>query len=231
MGHMNKVQTTVKDKKALRRNAGTVPSREESRLANEQRILHAAEEVFADLGFGGATTSAIARKAGLPKANIHYYFRTKEDLFHAVLENILKLWLDSADVLIETADPVDAISRYIKSKLEYSRNRPNASKVFASEILHGAPYLEKYLRSSLKDRVESKSAVFKAWIDEGLMDPVSPEHLFFLIWSATQTYADFDIQVAAVLGRKSKPRSEDFDLATEFITQTILKGCGIKSRK
>ncbi len=228
---MIKAQTMLKEKKALRGKAGTVPSREETRLANEQIILQAAEEVFADVGFAGATTSAIARKAGLPKANIHYYFRTKEDLIHAVLENILKLWLDSTDVIIETADPVAAMTQYIKSKIEYSRNRPNASKVFASEILHGAPYLEKYLRSRLKERVESKSGVFRKWIDQGLMDPVSPEHLFFLIWSATQTYADFDIQVAAVLGRKTKPRPGDFDLATEFITQTILKGCGIRSRK
>ncbi len=221
---MKKVQTITRDKKAL-------PGREETRLANEQRILQAAEEVFADKGFAGATTSAIARKAGLPKANVHYYFRTKQVLFHAVLDNILKLWLDSADVLVETADPADAMASYIKSKIDYSRNRPNASKVFASELLHGAPYLEKYLRSHLRQRVESKSRVFKAWIDQGLMDPVSPEHLFFLIWSATQTYADFECQVAAVLGRKNKPGPEDFNLATEFIIRTILKGCGIKSRK
>ncbi|HER26254.1 MAG TPA: TetR/AcrR family transcriptional regulator [Rhodospirillales bacterium] len=200
-------------------------------MANEQKILQAAEEVFADQGFAGATTSAIAHKAGLPKANIHYYFRTKEDLIHAVLENILTLWLDSADVIVASADPAVAISRYIKSKIEYSRDRPNASKVFASEILHGAPYLEKFLRTRLKERVEQKSAVFKVWIEQGLMDPISPEHLFFLIWSATQTYADFETQVAAVLGRKSKPRPKDFDQAADFITRIILKGCGIRSRK
>ena len=227
---MNKAQTNLKDKKALGGINGSAPNREETRLANEQRILEAAEEIFAEAGFAGATTSGIAKKAGLPKANVHYYFRTKEDLIHAVLDNILKLWLDSADVIVEDADPAEAVSQYIKSKIEYSRDRPNASKVFASEILHGAPYMEKYLRTRLKERVERKSAVLRKWIDLGLMDPISPEHFFFLIWSATQTYADFDCQVAAVLGRKNKPKPQDFDMATDFITRTILKGCGIKSR-
>lgn len=220
--YMKKVRTLVKDGKAA------TPSREATRLANEQKILQAAEEVFADVGFAGATTSAIALKAGLPKANIHYYFRTKEDLIHAVLENILTLWLDSADVIVETADPAEALSCYIRSKIEYSRNRPNASKVFASEILHGAPYLEGFLRNQLKNRMGLKTGVIKKWIERGLMDPVPPEHLFFLIWSATQTYADFDCQVAAVLGRRKKPKPEDFDLAAEFITNLVLKGCGIK---
>lgn len=228
---MKNSQINAKENKPLVRKRGTVQSREKTRLANEQQILEAAEEVFAEVGFAGATTSAIARKAGLPKANVHYYFRTKKDLIHAVLENILTLWLDSADVIVETADPSEALASYIRSKVEYSRDRPNASKVFASEILHGAPYLQKFLRSQLKERVAAKSAVIRKWVEQGLMDPVSPEHLFFLIWSASQTYADFECQVAAVLGRKTKLKPEDFDRATEFITQIVLKGCGIKSKK
>jgi len=228
---MTDTKIIAKDKKPLVRKRGNVQSREKTRLANEQRILQAAEEVFADVGFAGATTSVIAKKAGLPKANVHYYFRTKKDLIHAVLENILTLWLDSADVIVETADPAEALAGYIRSKVEFSRSRPNASKVFASEILHGAPYLEKFLRNQLKDRVDSKAAVIEKWIEQGLMDPVPPEHLFFLIWSASQTYADFECQVAAVLGRKTKLKPGDFDLATDFITNIVLKGCGIKPKQ
>jgi len=228
---MKKTRTFAKHSKTAKRLPGTTAKREATRLANEEKILQAAEEVFADVGFAGATTSAIALKAGLPKANIHYYFRTKEDLIHAVLENILTLWLDSANVIVETADPAEALSSYIRSKIEYSRDRPNASKVFASEILHGAPYLEGFLRNQLKDRVDLKIGVINKWIERGLMDPVSPEHLFFLIWSATQTYADFACQVAAVLGRRKKPKPEDFDQAAEFITNIVLKGCGITPMK
>ncbi len=196
------------------------------RATNEARILRAAEAVFAERGFAGATTSAISERAGLPKANVHYYFRTKEILYRAVLADILDLWLASADVIREDADPAEALATYIESKIRYSRERPNASKVFANELLHGAPHLLDYLRTELRDFVAAKAAVLEGWIASGRMAPISPEHLFFLIWAATQTYADFDCQVAAVLGRESVGE-DDFEAATEIVTSLVLRGCGL----
>ncbi len=201
-------------------------SRAEIRETNEDRIVRAAEAVFAERGYSGATTSAVARRAGLPKANVHYYFRTKETLYRAVLANILDLWLESADVIREGADPAPALATYIDAKIRYSRERPNASKVFANELLHGAPHLLDYLRTELRDFVAAKAAVIEGWIAAGRMTPISPEHLFFLIWSATQTYADFDCQVAAVLGRE-RMGEEDYAAATRFVTDLVLRGCGV----
>ena len=198
------------------------------RAANEDRILRAAEAVFAERGFAGATTSAIAERAGLPKANVHYYFRTKEVLYRAVLANILELWLESADVIREGADPAEALATYIDAKIRYSRERPNASKVFASELLHGAPHLLDYLRTELRDFVAAKAAVMDGWIAAGRMAPISPRHLFFLIWAATQTYADFDCQVAAVLDRETVGE-DDFAAATGVVTGLVLRGCGVRN--
>ena len=59
-------------------------------------ILEAAEAVFAELGFKGATTAAIAARAGLPKANVHYYFPSKDDLYRAVMARVLDPWLAAA---------------------------------------------------------------------------------------------------------------------------------------
>ena len=198
------------------------------RAANEDRILRAAEAVFAERGFAGATTAAIAERAGLPKANVHYYFRTKEVLYRAVLANILELWLESADVIREGADPAEALATYIDAKIRYSRERPNASKVFASELLHGAPHLLDYLRTELRDFVAAKAAVMDGWIAAGRMAPISPRHLFFLIWAATQTYADFDCQVAAVLDRETVGE-DDFAAATGVVTGLVLRGCGVRN--
>ena len=201
-------------------------TRAQIREANEDRILRAAEEVFAERGFSGATTSAVAARAGLPKANVHYYFRTKGDLYSAVLSNILELWLESADAIHEGADPADALSAYIGSKMRYSQDRPNASKVFANELVHGAPHLIEYLRTELRQRVAAKARIIEGWVAEGRMAPMAPEHLFFLIWAATQTYADFDCQVAAVLGH-DRVRDADYDTARAFITNLVLRGCGV----
>ena len=196
------------------------------RRQNEARILEAAERVFAERGFGAATTAAIARRAGLPKANLHYYFRTKEALYRQVLENILALWLGTADPIRPEADPKAALSRYIADKIEYSRRRPFASKVFANEILHGAPCLAGQLSGDLKAWVDAKCAVLEGWIAAGRMAPVDPPHLFFVIWAATQTYADFDVQAAAVLGR-AHLRPANFRTSADLVTRMVLGICGL----
>lgn len=193
------------------------------RQANETRILKAAEEVFATAGFSGARTAAIARRAGVPKANLHYYFGTKEALYQRVLENILEVWLHMGDPIRADAEPAEALAAYVAAKIDYSRRRPHASKVFANELLHGAPQIRVYLRSELKRWVEAKSKVIEGWVAKGKLAPVPAKHLFFLLWAMTQTYADFDLQIASVLGRK-RIAPADYQDAVSLITRLVVKG-------
>lgn len=202
------------------------PRRGRIGAAMEERILRAAEEVFAERGFRGATTAAIAERAGVAKPSLHYYFGTKEALYRAVLKRILELWLDASDEIAPDADPATALAAYIARKVEHSRTRPLASKVFANELLHGAPEIRDFLAGELKRKVERKAAIIRRWIGEGRLAPVDPAHLFFVIWAATQTYADFDVQVAAVLGR-SELLPRDYESAARTITQLVLRGCGL----
>jgi TetR/AcrR family transcriptional regulator len=197
------------------------------RESNEQRLLKAAETVFAERGFSGATTAAIAARARLPKANLHYYFRTKAELYRAVLANVLELWLDELDRFTPEREPAEAIADYVAGKLHWSRARPNASKVFANEILHGAPFLESYLARDLRQRVEQKAKVIRQWIKRGKLRPVDPKHFIFQLWASTQHYADFEVQVRAVLGRK-RLDERDFAAAAANITGLILKGCLVR---
>jgi TetR/AcrR family transcriptional regulator len=199
------------------------------RESNEQRLLQAAETVFAERGFSGATTAAIAKRARLPKANLHYYFRTKAELYRAVLANVLALWLDELDRFTPEREPAEAIAEYVAAKLHWSRARPNASKVFANEILHGAPFLEAYLARDLRQRVEQKARVIRQWIRSGKLRPVDPKHFIFQLWASTQHYADFEVQVRAVLGRR-KLGERDFATASANITALILQGCLIRPR-
>jgi TetR/AcrR family transcriptional regulator len=199
------------------------------RRANEARILEAAEEVFATAGFAGARTAAIARRAGVPKANLHYYFGTKEALYRRVLENILEVWLAMGDSIRPGADPAAALAAYVAAKVEHSRRRPHASKVFANEMLHGAPQLQGYLRRELRRWVEAKARIVEGWVAAGRMAPVETRHLFFVLWAMTQTYADFDVQVAAVLG-KARIGPRDYQAATALITRLILRGAGLRER-
>jgi len=198
------------------------------RESNETRLLEAAETVFAERGFSGATTGAIAERAGLPKANLHYYFRTKEALYRAVLANVLHLWLDELDRFTPEREPAEALADYIAAKIYWSKTRPNASKVFANEVLHGAPFLGDYLTGELRRRVERNAQVIRHWIKQGKMAPVDPKHLIFQLWAATQHYADFEVQVRAVLGR-TKLTEADYQTAAANITRLVLQGCLVQS--
>ena len=196
------------------------------RQANRELILGAAEKVFARAGFNGATMAAIAEAAGLPKANLHYYFGNKQELYREVLAGTLHDWLVPMDGITPDADPRAAIEQYVRAKMAMSAARPDASRVFANELLHGAPVLGDLVRGELRTMVKRKAAVFDGWIAAGRMAAVDSVHLFFTIWAATQTYADFDVQVRAVLGR-SRLTARDHERATEHVVALILRGCGL----
>jgi TetR/AcrR family transcriptional regulator len=200
--------------------------RQISRASIEARILAAAESVFAETGFSGATTAEIAKRAGVPKANLHYYFKTKEDLYRQVLQGILELWLGTGDQIVPEVDPAQALSHYVAAKMDLARQRPLASRVFANEIIHGAPQISDFLQDELRDWVDRKAGVIDGWIAAGKIRPVDPRHLFFMIWANTQTYADFAVQIAAVLGR-NQLLPEDYDKAGRQLAEIVLQGCGL----
>jgi TetR/AcrR family transcriptional regulator len=167
---------------------------------NRGIILDAALEVFSVHGFQGSTVDQIAARAGMSKPNLLYYFRRKRDIYAAVLELTLDAWLAPLEMLDPQGDPIEELRRYISQKLALSAEKPEASRLFANEILAGAPAIGSFLSTRLKSLVQAKAAVIGQWVSEGRLAPVDPHHLIFMIWATTQHYADFDVQVRAILG-------------------------------
>ncbi|MCR3771580.1 TetR family transcriptional regulator, partial [Pseudomonas aeruginosa] len=187
------------------------------RERNKRLILRAASEEFADKGFAATKTSDIAARAGLPKPNVYYYFQSKENLYRCVLESIVEPLLQASAPFRVEDDPLLALPAYIRSKIRISRELPHASKVFASEIMHGAPHLPKEYLDELNAQAQRNVTCLQTWIDRGQLAPVDPHHLLFAIWAATQTYADFDWQISIVTG-KEQLSDADYDAAVETIT-------------
>lgn len=203
------------------------PSRRtDIRRENERLILEAAEKVFAEAGFGGATMQLIADMAGLPKANLHYYFATKEDLYRRVVGNIFDIWLHAADSFDTAADPETGIGAYIEAKMRISRDHPFGSKVWASEVMHGAPVIQDYLEGTLRQWTEGRVKAIQRWIDEGRMAPIDPRHLLYMIWATTQHYADFGHQIETLNGGRSF-NDRQWKAATESVKAIILRGIGV----
>lgn len=180
---------------------------------NTAAILEAALEVFSQYGFRGSTLDQIAKTSGLSKPNLLYYFASKEAIHEALLEGLMETWLDPLHKLDAKGEPRAEILAYVQRKLEMSRNFPRESRLFANEILQGAPRIGGAIKGALKDLVDEKSLVIEGWTAEGKIADVNPRHLLFSIWSLTQHYADFDVQIRMILADKTDdpfPEAEAF---------------------
>lgn len=189
---------------------------------NEQKILSSALSVFSANGFRGSTIDQIADIAGMSKPNLLYYFKNKEAIIRVLIDRLLDKWLDPLRSIDPNGDPLLEIQNYLKRKLEMSRDYPKESRLFANEILQGAPRIQRELQD-LKDLVDEKAEVIKAWIKDGKLSECDPYHLIFSIWATTQHYADFDIQVQKVLGPE-KAGPVRFDDATDFLIHLYTNG-------
>lgn len=178
---------------------------------NSEAILEAALEVFSAYGFRGATLDQIAEVAGLSKPNLLYYFPSKEAMHQALLTRLLDTWLDPLREMDAEGEPVAEILAYVRRKVELSRDFPRESRLFANEILQGAPRMREAIEGDLKRLVDEKSVILTRWMEEGRIARLPPAHLIFSIWALTQHYADFDMQVRAVLGPEHDPFAEAGD--------------------
>ncbi|MEN0087706.1 MAG: TetR family transcriptional regulator C-terminal domain-containing protein [Pseudomonadota bacterium] len=201
------------------------PAKPRSRIQTLKRkaITDAALEVFAAEGYRGASVERIAERADMSKTNLLYYFPSKEDVYREVLEQTVEGWLEPFEAISADGEPVEELRRYITAKLEMSARNPEGSRLFSNEIQRGAPLIMEFLQTRLKTLVDDKCGIIRQWIDEGRLAPVDPYHLVFTIWATTQHYADFEVQIGAIMGgQASKPGFED--QAAHAVLSIILNG-------
>jgi TetR/AcrR family transcriptional regulator len=197
--------------------------RKVTRIQREKRevILNAALEVFSEQGLRGATLEKIAAEAGMSKPHVVYYFGSKDAIYTELLEGLLEDWLSPLREMSEEGDPLAEILTYVRRKLRMSQDMPRESKLFATEILHGAPRTQAQLAGGLKTLVDEKAAVIARWSAQGKLARIDPHHLIFSIWAMTQHYADFDVQVRSVLGAAREETL--FDEADAFLTDFFVR--------
>jgi len=199
--------------------------RAQTRIQREKQevILEAALDVFSREGFRGATIDQIAEAAGMSKPNLLYYFPRKEEIYQRLLAEMLDIWLAPLREIDSVGDPVPEFRSYLRRKLEMSRDYPRQSRLFANEMLQGAPRVLEMLETDLKALVDDKAKVIESWMDAGKIVRTDPYHLIFSIWATTQHYADFDVQVRAVLG-KDRGGEGRFEDAARFLEDLFLHG-------
>ncbi len=191
--------------------------------AKRSAIVNAALSLFSQFGLHGTRVEQVAALADVSKTNLLYYFPSKEQLYLAVLQEILAVWLAPLRALQADQQPLEAINHYIRLKLEVSRDHPEASRLFCLEILQGAPVLQQELEGGLRDLVNEKAELIRLWISRGQLAETDPCQLIFMLWSVTQHYADFAIQVQAITG-KTLQDEEFFNQTLNNIQRVITEG-------
>lgn len=212
-----------KPRRSARKSAGA--GRPLTRIQREKQdvILEAALDVFSREGFRGATIDQIAEAAGMSKPNLLYYFPRKEEIYKRLMTQMLAVWLTPLREIDSEGDPVPELRSYIRRKLEMSRDFPRESRLFANEMLQGAPRILDVLETDLKMLVDDKAKVLEGWMERGKIRRTDPYHLIFSIWATTQHYADFDVQVRAVLG-KDRGGEGRFEDAARYLENLFLFG-------
>ncbi len=192
----------------------------------EAQILLAAEKLLAVRGFHGTTMDHIAQAAQLLRPNLYYYFPSKQQIYRRIIKELHDEWIKALQQIVPEHEPKQAIGSYIRAKIDYTRRHPAASKIFTKEVMRGSDMLTAEENQKTKALTDEKCAVIRGWMDAGKMDHMNPHHFFFLLWGATQYYADFEQQIKTILGVKKLTR-DHFESGVQTVTQIILKGCGL----
>ncbi len=201
-------------------------SQMEQKKSTQKRnqLLNAALDVFSVYGFSGASLDEIAQLANMHKSNIFYYYENKESLYVEVLTTVLQKWLAPLQTLESELEPTEALTHYLIQKIESSRDQPKASRLFALEIIQGAPHILPILKGPLKKLFKRKAKVIQTWQEQGkLSADVDPELLILNIWAITQNYADFSTQIEMVTGKTLRNRSM-FQRTIEHTVHLMLYG-------
>ena len=216
--HHNGAKVTTTNKKSS--------SQKLTRHEIKEKILSAAITEFSQKSFSGASTQAIAERAGLKKSQLHYYIEDKEALYSEVLGCLFKAWkrFFEFDKQLETS-PTDILRNYILMKLNFTFENPELSRIFTSEILSGGQRLEDFwpdAMSSAKVNID----VINSWCTSGQIRPLDGRLLLMNIWALTQYYADYALQAERLLENSLQDKTQQKEIIDEIST-FILLGCGI----
>ncbi len=201
-------------------------NQQDIRAYNQALILSAAEEEFVLQGYRGATMQGIADRAQLPKANIHYYFKNKKNLYEKVLRAIIEEWNEGLVTMTVDSDPKTVIEKFVRTKLHQAFAHPNRHKLFALEVIGGAPYLHNFMSTTMREWALDKTEVMKTWHAQGKIAITDPLQLLILIWASTQRYAEFETEIVGLLQKQTYDK-DDEERAADFLVPFILRGCGL----
>ena len=146
----------------------------------EEIIFDAAHEVFVEKGFDGARMQEIAEKAGINKALLHYYYRTKEKLFKTIFERVFNNFIPKIVGFMESDIPLfEKIELFVHSYLDFILRNPYVPNFIINEINRNPDNVVEMLGGVItkNDAFEKFSSLVKKEIEKGVIRPIEPIQL------------------------------------------------------
>jgi TetR/AcrR family transcriptional regulator len=164
-------------RRVVPRRMGSRGQPEESRAA----ILLAAAHEFADHGIAGARTDAIAREARVNKALLYYYFKDKETLYGAVLDNAFgSLKTAVFRVLDSELPPREKIMAYVGAYFDFVASNQMYPRLMQREMMRAregpTPDIDKMVKTHIQPIFIRVSELMRKGIADGEFRPVNPAH-------------------------------------------------------
>jgi TetR/AcrR family transcriptional regulator len=170
-------QRALREQRHLFRRMGSRGQPVESRAA----ILQAAAKEFAEHGIAGARTEAIAREARVNKALLYYYFKDKETLYGAVLDDVFAGMKSTVfSVLDGQLAPREKMMAYVGAYFDFIASNQHYPRLMQSEMMRArdgqSPHIEKIVKNYFQPIFARLSEVMRKGIADGEFRPVNPAH-------------------------------------------------------
>jgi AcrR family transcriptional regulator len=195
----------------ISRKASPLPTRAEK---TQQRIRKAALTEFAEKGFEGASVRAIARKANVPDALIHYHFGSKEGLWRSIADEVFDDLHARSDAAVAASD-VDGLGKVrlrTRNLLYYDLERPEAQAFIAREYRQQSPRLRYIIDTYLGERFTSALVAIEAAQAADELPAGDPRLLYVIITSLAFALVERAGEIEMLMGRSVA----DPDVAEEF---------------
>ncbi len=160
-----------------------------SNVDSRSMILDAAARIFAEQGLSGARTDAIAAEAGVNKALLYYYFKSKEDIYRAVLDEHMKSFqLKAVEILSRDGPAAPILLEYVRTHFDFIRVRPHYPRLFQRLMMAGGWRGERLVAERILPVAQRLDALLRRGIRNGEFRPFHVAHTAVSLVALTVFY-------------------------------------------
>jgi TetR/AcrR family fatty acid metabolism transcriptional regulator len=145
-----------------------------------ERILSAAERIFARHGFFAAKVSDVAKEAGVADGTIYLYFKNKDDLLISLFERRMQEVnerLREATAKVAGRGPIEELRAFVKTYLQLVHDEPAAAEVLTIELRQSSKFMKEYENPQFADFLRFLGGIVSAAQDKGQIDGAIPAHV------------------------------------------------------